>query len=82
MNPEQIRRDEKAARYDAATTYPRPRIRVALTADGDIEAAFLHHGHALHHVVIDPRHGEVVSTTVPVGTDDFRRLAKAARRYL
>ena len=81
MTPEQLRQDEVAASYFAATVYQRPRIRVANTPDGGIEAAFYQFV-TLKHVVIDARYGEVIETTVPVGTDDFRRLVKAARRYL
>jgi hypothetical protein len=55
----------------------KPHIRVALTADGHIEAA----AGATHRLVIDERTGDVLSTNVSEGTDLFRWLVIAARAH-
>lgn len=36
----------------------------------------------VHRVIIDGETGETIATNVPVGSDTWRKLAKAARNYL
>lgn len=55
-------------------------IRTAWTPEGNIEAcAYLDLSKRL---VIDGRTGDVIQTTHPQGSDTFRHLARAARRFL
>lgn len=56
------------------------KIRVALTADGDIEAAATYD--PTWRVVIDRRTGEVKTATVLEGFELFRALVRAARKEM
>lgn len=57
---------------------PIPKIRLAATVDGDIEAA----AGATHRMVIDRRTGDVLQSNVAEGTDMFRWLVRAAREHV
>lgn len=57
--------------------------RVAYTRDGNIEAATVF-SNTIHRVVVEPRTGNVIEdeTNVIEGTDAFRRLVRAARKFI
>jgi hypothetical protein len=61
----------------------RPIIRTALTADGDIEAAFVRPGGGIVcRVVVDRRTGDLLDASVQQGSDEFRWLIRAARKHV
>lgn len=60
----------------------KPEIRVATTADGNIEAAAYQLGPRIRHVIVNRRTGELKSTTVDEGTNLFRWLIHAAREHV
>ena len=58
----------------------KPAVYVGLTIDGDIEATFYHRRGC--RVLIDRRTGDMLTSTVKEGTDEFRWLIRAAREAL
>ena len=56
----------------------KPRIRVATTPEGNIEATT----GATHRLVVDRRNGAVTESNVREGTDLFRWLVRAARKLV
>lgn len=55
-------------------------IRCGLTQDGDIEAVY--RLDTSKHMTVDRRSGAVILSAVKEGTDDFRRLVRAAREHV
>lgn len=87
MNQEQIREDERALAHDrreAPITLEAHAKHVRVSQDpGTTNITAERYGtHGVYFVTVDSRHGEVLANNVPVGSTEFRRLVKAARRHL
>lgn len=84
MSREQLRADEKARNFEARVFIPTLNQRTRVSQDpGNTNITAEYQGDVgIYFVTIDSCLGEVLANNIPVGTTMFRRLVKAARRYL